>query len=630
MTRHPKPFLPFTWILLLGVALSTILWSQPAMAFVYWTNYFGHTVGRANNDGSGADQNWITGCIGPTGLAIDTFHIYWANKEGNSIARANLDGSGAVQDWITGCSLPVGLEVDGTYVYWTHHYPDRLGRANIDGTGVVQDWITDCAGPKAITVDGNYVYWTNLGGGTLGRANLDGSAPDKDWITNPFPHKYPMGIAVDADYFYWTDNYEDKVSRANLDGSGIVRNWISVLDDSYLGGVTVTADTVYWASHGQFRLGRANLDGTSVDETWMTGSDGPWDIVIDDGSLVLLDDAIIGISGSESCKESPGAPIDPCTPDLAPGYPRFTLNPGSDDDLYEDYITIRSLSESGIQMPLNAVLKTLTPTAVHAFNTDGGGERPTTGYWEYSLTNNDGTTSADDTLDLDERVSRIWQFVNEGGVVFSFWVDVYAGLSRESARLGQFDLSRGASSREAAAGEAELSGILDDGTAEIHGGSTSGNFIVANRFSAPSPVALESVSFYTSGWAAGNEVALIIYESSVGADPVPDPAREVWRTAVILEDGGFQEVPTRGCPTLNRVGAQDGAFFVAVANTASRSFTLGIDQDGPYAGASYVSIDGGLTYQLISSLPIIDGNAMIRVSAVEVGVCFLGTIEGAK
>ncbi len=118
----------------------------------------------------------------------------------------------------------------------------------------------------------------------------------------------------------------------------------------------------------------------------------------DEGALI--NDKILGLSGSESCPS--------CTPALDPGYPRFTVNPGADDDLYEDYLTIQSISTEDIQMPMRATLKTLTPEAIQGANTDGGGGRPPTGYWEYSQASNDGTTSTDDVLNLDERISRIW------------------------------------------------------------------------------------------------------------------------------------------------------------------------------------------------------------------------------
>ena len=153
---------------------------------------------------------------------------------------------------------------------------------------------------------------------------------------------------------------------------------------------------------------------------------------------------------------------------------------------------------------------------------------------------------------------------------------------------------------------------LDDGSTDIYAGSTSGEFIIANRFSADASVSLDAVSFYMSGWGAGDEVDVIIYEDPTGMAPGPDPSMEVWSATVELGMGGFQEVLTEDCPVLNPEGIQGAAFYVAVANVSGRSFKLGIDTTGPNRGSSYVSKDDGLTYAPLSAIPIIDGNAMIR------------------
>lgn len=129
---------------------------------------------------------------------------------------------------------------------------------------------------------------------------------------------------------------------------------------------------------------------------------------------VLANDHIRASSGSDSCPA--------CAPALNPGYPRFTLGPG----IYEDYITIKNKTFGAIHMPIKAMLATLEPTMVVAYNPDGGGDRPPTTFWEFSLSNNDGTDSMDEVLDPGERITRIWQFQNDGGYPFSFWANAFA------------------------------------------------------------------------------------------------------------------------------------------------------------------------------------------------------------
>src|SRR5436190_846943 len=71
-----------------GVALLALLAlvgaSAPgAEAFVYWANQNG-TIGRANLDGTGVNQRFITGTTtsenqAAAGIAVDAAHIYWTN-----------------------------------------------------------------------------------------------------------------------------------------------------------------------------------------------------------------------------------------------------------------------------------------------------------------------------------------------------------------------------------------------------------------------------------------------------------------------------------------------------------------------------------------------------------------------
>ena len=171
---------------------------------------------------------------------------------------------------------------------------------------------------------------------------------------------------------------------------------------------------------GRVRMGKAAepLSGESESSLHIGSPSGS---TRGDGTrATLLNDNVTASSGSGSCPS--------CSPALTPGYPMFTV--GS-PDLYEDYMTIENSSGSGIAMPIRTVLDTLTPVSVEAFNPDGGGARPPDGYWEYSLANNDGTTSADNVLDPGEKITRLWKVADEAGDIFTFWVDVYSGYGAD-------------------------------------------------------------------------------------------------------------------------------------------------------------------------------------------------------
>ncbi len=91
-------------------------------------------------------------------MAVVGPYIYWANSEaptsdvavGNSIGRANLDGTGVNQSFITGADYPCGLASDGIYLYWgnqgSNYTGTTIGRAKLDGTGVNESFITGADG----------------------------------------------------------------------------------------------------------------------------------------------------------------------------------------------------------------------------------------------------------------------------------------------------------------------------------------------------------------------------------------------------------------------------------------------------------------------------------------------------
>ena len=152
-------------------------------AHVYWANEGADLIGRANLDGSGADQGFITGASGPIGVAVDGAHVYWANSvAGGTIGRANLDGTGANQGFIgqidTG-GRPCGVAVDSAHVYWGTHYFDSnyIGFANIDGTGANSSFIDSASVACGVAVDGLSSNQFTLGKPKLNKKNGTAKLP---------------------------------------------------------------------------------------------------------------------------------------------------------------------------------------------------------------------------------------------------------------------------------------------------------------------------------------------------------------------------------------------------------------------------------------------------------------------
>ena len=86
------------------------------------------------------------------GVVVDGAHIYWGNHNG-TIGRANLDGTDANESFITGPSMSSLLllpcAVDNDYLYWALISANRpadppspwIGRARLDGTDVQAHFI---------------------------------------------------------------------------------------------------------------------------------------------------------------------------------------------------------------------------------------------------------------------------------------------------------------------------------------------------------------------------------------------------------------------------------------------------------------------------------------------------------
>jgi hypothetical protein len=109
-------------LLLAALLVLTLALVPRAEAFVYWANHQGlngsqvvgfNSIGRANLNGTGADQNFIPlGDDFPCGVAVDDAHVYWTSDSG--IGRAKLDGTRADQDFVPRPegSAPCGVAVD--------------------------------------------------------------------------------------------------------------------------------------------------------------------------------------------------------------------------------------------------------------------------------------------------------------------------------------------------------------------------------------------------------------------------------------------------------------------------------------------------------------------------------------
>jgi hypothetical protein len=249
---------------LLGVGLGPQCGMTVDRNYVYWTNY-GPGVARARRDGTGLDDAFIpltspAGPHEPQCVAVADAHVYWTSVPSapgpivpvlvhgpGTIGRANLDGTGVEESFISGIDLACGLALDGSHIYWSG--AGKIGRANLDGTGVIPDFITfpTSAGPPRATlgaaaacglvVDGAHIYWGGAGG-TIGRANLDGTDVNMSFISEPGVPANVTVCAHDDSYLYWAVPYKGIIGRARLDGTDVRPDFVTGL--AHPGGCAVT------------------------------------------------------------------------------------------------------------------------------------------------------------------------------------------------------------------------------------------------------------------------------------------------------------------------------------------------------------------------------------------------------
>ena len=112
---------------------------DPAAGVMYWTDFFGGDIHRANLDGTGVSGPLVTGLGQPRGLVIDhaAGQMIWTEQLNSTISRAALDGSGVqlILDDLDGVDEAFGLAIDPIpgKLYWTNMKSGEIRRADLDG-----------------------------------------------------------------------------------------------------------------------------------------------------------------------------------------------------------------------------------------------------------------------------------------------------------------------------------------------------------------------------------------------------------------------------------------------------------------------------------------------------------------
>ncbi len=299
-----------------------------ANAFVYWASpATPGSIGRANNDGTNPQPNFITGLRGPRNIAVNSNFIYWTSPNTHRIGRANLDGSSVNQDFMTFSSdaVPWGIAVNSSNIFWTNSVRGIRGiiaRTRSLSDPRIETFVSGAVDyrPRAIAVDGSYLYfsnWTEPGTGpvnqTIGRARVGVGQtlpvyPDRRWRVRGAAGTGRIsflsdGIAVNGDNFYWTNTHGfpngvcgSMLGRGTLSGSAVQLNQSHLFlsstaglplqrlaggggggcpngqVSSYSSGLATDSTHLYWSvrvgdpNSGRGFISRANLNGSNPNQ----------------------------------------------------------------------------------------------------------------------------------------------------------------------------------------------------------------------------------------------------------------------------------------------------------------------------------------------------------------------------
>jgi hypothetical protein len=280
---------------------------------IYWADNFGGSIGRANLDGTG-QETLVSGLNGPENVRLDLIggKMYWADDVGGDIRRANLDGT-EQEVLVSGLNSPESpvLDLAGGRMYWGSgpYGPGDIRSANLDGSGqqILANGLNGARGP-VLDIFGGKMYWADLLGGDVRRANLDGTG--QETLVRGLNSPGSPVLDIPRGKMYWPDfgapgSSTGRILRANLDGSAqetLVKN----VDQPTAITLDVAGGLMYWADYSGGDIRRANLDG-SGQHTLATGLRGPVSIALDLSTAVPQPVLVTGYNADVISDKDPSA-----------------------------------------------------------------------------------------------------------------------------------------------------------------------------------------------------------------------------------------------------------------------------------------------------------------------------------
>lgn len=296
--------------LLTAVISSVVLLVAPgsASAYVYWSNSGGApTIGRANTDGSSANQSFLSGLTGtPAFMDLQGDWVYWGTSgSAGPIGRAKVSGSSSTPSFMTFSSnARTGVEVTGTRIYWSDNTkkvlwadpscPDPPATSTCKRANVAT-FSSGTAYPVDLAYSGGYAYWSQ--GSSIYRlavseatpvASLTATANPAAWKSSPGGTTSIQGIATDGTYIYYVDSTNAKIGRVTIADGTLDANFVTNLATGISSpatptvfGLDVDSNYIYWTDTANDVIGRASVSGSAAPVgNFITGATDPYGVVV--------------------------------------------------------------------------------------------------------------------------------------------------------------------------------------------------------------------------------------------------------------------------------------------------------------------------------------------------------------
>ena len=187
---------------------------DPRFKKIYWCDRNNDKIESSDYDGG--NRSTLINTESPYYLDLDLVNnkVYWGDFSGGNIFRANLDDGKEIENIVQGLIRTRGVKVDpyGGYYYWCDRESHKVQRKAITG-GEIEDLYTGLDTPHGMTLDikARKVYWVDTGTNSIGgigakavsRGDMNGSGPQEILVNMSQPWDLTLDTRI-SNYSEWT------------------------------------------------------------------------------------------------------------------------------------------------------------------------------------------------------------------------------------------------------------------------------------------------------------------------------------------------------------------------------------------------------------------------------------------